>query len=109
VLDNDAAAMTAREALEIATLGGARVLGREDIGAIVPGASADFIAVNLDRPALAGAQHDPIAALVLCQVDHVDFNFINGRKVVDHGQLVTADLPRLVARANRLSAAMLRG
>lgn len=109
VLDNDAAAMTAREALEIATLGGARVLGRDDIGVIVPGASADFIAVSLDRPALAGAQHDPIAALVLCQVDHVDFSFINGRKVVDHGQLMTADLPRLVAQANHLSAALVRG
>ena len=107
VLDHDASAMTAREALEIATLGGARVLGRDDIGAIVPGASADFIAIDLDRPSFAGAQHDPIAALVLCQVDRVDYSFIDGRKVVDQGALTTAELPLLVEKANRLSAQML--
>ena len=109
VLDNDAAAMTAREALEIATLGGARVLGRDDIGIIAPGASADFIAVNLDRPALAGAQHDPIAALVLCQVDRIDYSFINGRRVVDQGQLTTVELPPLIQQINQLSAAMVHG
>jgi 8-oxoguanine deaminase len=109
VLDNDAAAMTAREALEIATLGGARVLGRDDIGVIAPDASADFIAVNLDRPALAGAQHDSIAALVLCQVDSVDYSFINGRRVVDQGQLTTVELPRLIQQINQLSAAMVHG
>jgi cytosine/adenosine deaminase-related metal-dependent hydrolase len=109
VLDNDAAAMTAREALEIATLGGARVLGRDDIGCIVPGASADFISVDIDRPSLAGAQHDPVAALVLCQVDAVDYSFINGHKVVDRGHLTTAELPRIVEHVNRLSAVMLRG
>jgi cytosine/adenosine deaminase-related metal-dependent hydrolase len=109
VLDHDAAAMTAREALEIATIGGARVLGRDDIGTLVPGASADFIAVDLDRPSLAGAQHDPIAALVLCQVDSVDYSFINGRKVVDQGQLTTAELPRLAEQVNRLAATLIRG
>ena len=100
----DASAMTAREALELATLGGARVLGRDDIGAIAPGMSADFIAVNLDRPTLAGAQHDVVAALVLCQVDMVDYSFINGRRVVDQGRLTTVELPILVERTNRLAA-----
>ncbi|MEJ1964114.1 MAG: 8-oxoguanine deaminase [Gammaproteobacteria bacterium] len=109
VLDSDAAAMTARDALEIATLGGARVLGRDDIGSIAPGMCADFIAVNLDRPTLAGAQADPVAALVLCQIDAVDYSFIHGRRVVDHGRLTTLELPPLVERVNRLSAAMLRG
>jgi 8-oxoguanine deaminase len=108
VLDGDAAAMTAREALEIATLGGAQVLGREDVGRLEPGACADFISIDLDRPAFAGAQHDPVAALVLCQVDKVDYSFIHGRRVVDAGELTTVDLRRLTTQVNRLSAAMIR-
>jgi 8-oxoguanine deaminase len=109
VLDSDASAMTAREALEIATLGGARVLGRDDIGVIAPGMCADFIAINTDRPAFAGAQHDLVAALVLCQVDAVDYSFIHGRRVVDAGRLTTLELPPLIERINKLSAEMVLG
>jgi cytosine/adenosine deaminase-related metal-dependent hydrolase len=109
VLAQDAAAMTARDALELATLGGARVLGRDDIGCIAPGMSADLIAINLDRPALAGAQHDPVAALVFCQVDAVDYSFISGRKVVDRGHLTTVELPRLLQQTNRLAGQLVRG
>jgi cytosine/adenosine deaminase-related metal-dependent hydrolase len=109
VKDLDAGAMTAREALEMATLGGARVLGRDDIGVIAPGMAADFIAINLDRPGLAGAQHDPVAALVLCEVNAVDYSFINGRKVVDQGKLTTIDLPVLVEHINRYSRRMVNG
>ena len=109
VLALDATAMTAREALEIATLGGARVLGRDDIGCLAPGMSADLIAINLDQPALAGAEHDPVAALVLCQVDAVDYSFINGRKVVDRGCLTTVELPSLLQQTQRLAAEMVRG
>jgi cytosine/adenosine deaminase-related metal-dependent hydrolase len=85
------------------------VLGRDDIGSIAPGKAADFIAVDIDRPALTGAQHDPVAALVLCQVDRVDYSYINGRKVVDCGQLTTVDLPPLMSQVNRLAAIMLEG
>jgi cytosine/adenosine deaminase-related metal-dependent hydrolase len=109
VAAQDASVMTARDALELATLGGARVLGRDDIGCIAPGMSADFIAVNLDRPSLAGAQHDVVAALVLCQTDSVDYSFINGRRVVDQGRLTTAELPLLVERTNRLAARLVGG
>jgi cytosine/adenosine deaminase-related metal-dependent hydrolase len=98
VRDENPAALTAREALEIATRGGARVLGRDDIGILAPGMAADFIAVNLDQPAFAGASHDWVAALVLCQVARVDYSFINGRKVVDQGQLTTLDLPKVIER-----------
>ena len=104
VAAQDASAMTAREALELATLGGARVLGRDDIGCIAPGMSADFVAVNLDRPSFAGAQHDVVGALVLCQTDSVDYSFINGRRVVDQGRLTTVELPLLVEKTNRLAA-----
>ena len=101
------AAMTAREILELATLGGARVLGRDDIGAIAPGMSADLIAIDGDRPQFAGAQHDLVAALVFCPVDSVDYSFINGKKVVDRGHLTTVDLPMLVERTNKISRQML--
>jgi 8-oxoguanine deaminase len=102
----DATVMNAREALELATLGGARVLGRDDIGALAPGMAADFIAFNVDRPAFAGAHHDLVAALVLCQVDSVDYSFINGKKVVDRGILTTLDLGALVEKNNRLAQQM---
>jgi 8-oxoguanine deaminase len=107
VLDHDAGAMTAREALEIATLGGARVLGRDDIGYLAPGMAADFIAINIDRPTLAGAHHDPVAALILCEINTVDYSFIHGRKIVDRGQLTTAELPLLVEQVNRRANALL--
>lgn len=105
----DAEAMTAREALMLATRGGARVLGRDDIGVLAPGMSADFVAVNLDRPALSGAMHDPVAALLFCQIDRVDYSFINGRKVIDQGQLLTVDLPKLVQAHHRLSLQFFSG
>lgn len=105
----DATIMTAREALEIATIGGARVLGRDDIGVLAPGMSADFIAFNIDRPAFAGAIHDLVAALILCQIDRVDYSFINGKKVIDQGHLTTLDLNQLVERTNRLAKQMVNG
>ncbi|PSF38731.1 8-oxoguanine deaminase [Aphanothece hegewaldii CCALA 016] len=107
VRENDVSAMTAREALEIATLGGARVLGRDDIGILAPGMSADFIAINLERPQLAGALHDPVAALILCQVERVDYSFINGKKIVDQGQLTTVELESLIKKTNDLAFQML--
>lgn len=106
---NDATTMTARTALEIATLGGARVLGRDDIGVLAAGMAADLIAINIDRPALAGAQHDMVAALLFCQIDRVDYSFINGRKVVDRGQLTTLDLAQLVQKTNQLALQMVKG
>jgi 8-oxoguanine deaminase len=104
-------AMTAREALEIATRGGAAVLGRDDIGYLAPGMSADFIAVNMNQVAFAGAQHDPVAALVLCQPPGVNWSVINGRIVIapdgnGNGRLTTLDLPPILEKHNRLARAM---
>jgi cytosine/adenosine deaminase-related metal-dependent hydrolase len=84
------------------------VLGRDDIGSLCEGMSADFIVVNIDRPQFAGAW-DVVAAVILCQTDSVDFNFVNGRRVVDAGRLVTADLPRLVERTQAAARAMAQG
>jgi cytosine/adenosine deaminase-related metal-dependent hydrolase len=101
VRDEDPGALTAREALTIATRGGAQVLGRDDIGYLAPGMAADFIAIDLDRPTFAGAMHDPVAAVLFCHVDQVDYSFINGRCVVNQGQLTTTDLPALVHAHNQ--------
>ncbi len=104
--ERDAAAMTARTALELATLGGAKVLGRDDIGYLAPGMSADFIALDLERPEFAGALHDPVAATIFCQVNRVDYSWIGGRNVVEGGRLTTLDLGILVERHNRLARAL---
>jgi cytosine/adenosine deaminase-related metal-dependent hydrolase len=104
-----ARAMSAREALTLATRGGAAVLGRDDIGQLAPGMAADFIAVNLNRIGYSGAWHDPLAALVLCQPASVDFAFINGRAVVEHGRLTTLDPEPVRRRHSEISLRMLRG
>ncbi len=101
-----ATAMPAREMLEIATLGGARVLGRDDIGALAPGMAADLVTVPLDEIGLAGAGHDPLAALMLCQVPRVAHSVVNGQVLVRDGHLTGLDLPALVQRHQRLSAAL---
>jgi len=100
------AAMTARGALEIATLGGARVLGRDDIGALAPGMAADFAAFDMGRLNFAGGVHDPVAALVFCASANVSHTVINGRVIVRDGQLLSLDLPVLIERHNRLARLM---
>lgn len=105
----DAASMSAREALQIATRGGAKVLGRDDIGYLAPGMSADFIAFDLNQVAFSGAWHDPLAALVLCQPRTADLVVVNGRVVIEDGHLKTIDLPPVLLRHNEISMAMIRG
>jgi 8-oxoguanine deaminase len=102
-------AMTARQALELATIGGARVLGRDDIGALAPGMAADFVAFRLDQLAFAGGLHDPVAALVFCAPATVAYSVINGRVIVREGQLTTIDLGPLLETHNRLARALVNG
>jgi cytosine/adenosine deaminase-related metal-dependent hydrolase len=105
----NSAAMSAQEVLEIATLGGASVLGRDDIGALAPGMAADFIGYRLERPEFAGALHDPLAALVFCAPSQVDLSVINGVIRVQDGEIMGVDMPALVRRHDALSRALLRG
>lgn len=105
----DPAGMTSQDTLEIATLGGARVLGRDDIGSIEPGKAADLVAYNLQALGFAGAQHDPAAALVFCTPANVDYSIINGRVVVREGRLATLELEPLIEEHNRLSKQLLHG
>lgn len=102
-------AMSARTALELATLGGARVLGRDDIGALAPDMAADFIAFDMSALGYAGALHDPVAALVFCQPRDVALSVINGRVVVADGRLRTIDVAATAARHNALAAQLARG
>lgn len=100
----DSAAMTALEALRLATRGGAEVLGRDDVGHLAPEMAADFIGYRLDQLAFAGgAIHDALAALVFCQPVNVDLSVINGRLRVQNGDLVDVDLPDLIQRHNTLA------
>jgi 8-oxoguanine deaminase len=96
-------ALTARGALELATLGGARVLNRDDIGSLAPGQAADFVAFDVRGINFAGAGHDLVAALVFCAPTAAAWSVINGRIVVREGRLTTIDLPLVLERHNRLA------
>ena len=87
--------MTARQALEIATCGGASVLGREDIGSLQAGKCADFFAVDLNVLDFAGALHDPVAALVFCSPMKSAYTVVGGKYVVKDGEIVTLDLSKI--------------
>ncbi len=104
----DPSAMSAREALEIATIGGARVLNRDDIGAIRAGMAADMVAFDLRSLDFAG-QQDPVAALVFCTPAKVAWSVINGRVVVREGRLTQLDIRLHAERHNRLAHRLVRG
>ena len=94
----------------MATLGGAAVLGRDDIGALAPGMAADIIAFDLNALGYAGgAVHDPVAALVFCHPQNVDFALVNGRVLVQDGQPVHVDLPMLIEEHNRVARKLVNG
>jgi 8-oxoguanine deaminase len=103
------AAMTAREALEIATLGGAKVLNRNDVGALKPGMAADVAVFDMRGIAYAGALHDPVAALVFCAPTRAAYTMVNGTLVVREGRLTTVDERALTARHNSLAEILVSG
>jgi cytosine/adenosine deaminase-related metal-dependent hydrolase len=108
--DHGPAEMTARHTLEIATRGGARVLGRDDIGHLAPGMAADLALFDLRTLALAGgAVHDPLGALLLCAPSQAAYTVVNGRVVVREGQLATLELVPLLARHNALARQLAGG
>jgi 8-oxoguanine deaminase len=98
------AEMTVRDALALATSGGARVLGRNDIGHLAPGMCADVALFDLDTLGFAGAAvHDPLGALLLCASAQADYTVVNGVVVVRQGRLTTLELPPLLQRHNQLA------
>ncbi len=102
--DSGPAAMTARDALEVATRGGARVLGRSDIGQLAAGMCADLALFDLGTLAFAGgAVHDPVGALLLCASPQAAYTVVDGRVRVARGQLTSLELAPLVECHNRLA------
>jgi len=96
-------ALTAREALRIATRGGARVLGRAgEIGQLGVGYAADFAAYRLDTEVMAGTEWDPVAGLVFCGPQRADYTFVGGRAVVREGRVATVEMPGVLKRHGEL-------
>jgi cytosine/adenosine deaminase-related metal-dependent hydrolase len=98
--------ITARQALDLATVGGAKVLGRDDIGVLAPGYSADFVAIDVNRIGYAGV-HDPVAGAVLAGPVGVDHSWVGGEPLVSHGEVVGVDAPGLIRRHNLLARDLL--
>jgi cytosine/adenosine deaminase-related metal-dependent hydrolase len=99
--------LSAREALELATRGGAQVLRRDDIGSLEPGKAADFVAFRIDDLTHAGGLSDPVATLVTCTPSRVWLSVINGRIIVEDSELQALDLGSLIERHNQISRGML--
>ena len=94
-------APTGYDILKLATRGSAALLGRDDIGCLATGMAADLFLVNLDRIELVAAQLDPRSMLATVGLKGpVDYTVVNGRAVVQNGQLVTVDEDEEAAAAN---------
>ena len=105
------AEMTPRDALRLATRGGAQVLGRaHELGQIKEGYCADIAMFRTDTLSMAGAAvHDPVGALLMCASDNADFVVVNGRVVVRKGEIATVDMGPLIERHNQLAMQLALG
>ena len=101
--------LTARKALELATRGGAAVLGRKDIGRLEVGYCADLISIRLNRLDYAGALIDPVAATVFCSPQKVDYNIVHGKYIVKDGHFEPFDLNVLIDKHNRAARKLVNG
>ncbi|MBU0712044.1 8-oxoguanine deaminase [bacterium] len=96
--------LSTEEILWMATMGGAKALGRDDIGQIIPGKCADITMISMDRLEYAGAQHDPAAAVIFCTtMSPVDWVIVNGKVVVKDGQVAGLDEPALIKKQQQIS------
>lgn len=103
-------ACSARDALHMATIGGARVLHRDqEIGSVEVGKAADLITFDLSGIGFAGAHSDPVAAIVQCGANHVDLSMVNGQIKVQGGRLVNEELYGFIPRHNELSKKLING
>ncbi|MDA7593054.1 8-oxoguanine deaminase [Rhodobacteraceae bacterium] len=102
-VNSKASSMTAREALKVATRGGASVLNRDDIGVLAPGYAADITAFKRNNVDFSGSDWDPVASLVFCGPGKANYTIINGKIIVSEGQLTTIPMEKLVHKHNKLS------
>jgi len=98
---------SAREALELATLGGAAVLGRDDIGSLEAGKAADLVAYRVDGIQHAGAGGDRVAGLLTCAPVNACYSIIDGRVLIEQGEITGLDLPALVNQHNQQAQRLL--
>jgi cytosine/adenosine deaminase-related metal-dependent hydrolase len=105
--ESSAGRFSAREALELATLGGAEVLNRKDIGSLEVGKAADFVAFRIDDLHHAGGQSDKVASLLSCAPTGVWLSVINGSIIVQNGELLNVDIENLIIKHNQLAHKML--
>ncbi len=98
---------SARDVLEVATRGGAAVLGRNDIGALEPGSCADFFTLDLNTIGFAGGLSDPVAAAIFCAPQPARHTYVHGRPIVTDGRIVTLDMERVVHEHNVHAARLL--
>ncbi len=95
--------------LEMATVGGARVLGRDDIGYLAPDMAADLVLIDWNDFSFAGGTHDPVSAIVTSgDSKMVDTVYVNGECVVEKGSLTLVDEEEIVDRSNRLAKRLLK-
>ena len=101
-------AMPPQHVFEMATVGGARVLGQPEIGQIKTGFAADLAAFRLDRIDYAGAMTDPASALLFCGAGpRAEYTIVAGKVLVEHGKLSGVDEGALWGRANGVAEQML--
>ena len=101
--------MTARQALELGTRGGAAVIGRSDIGSLETGKCADFIAFDLNQLDYAGALHDPVSAIVFCSPQKVNYSVVHGKVIVREGHFLPFDTKQHAAKHNQAAQRLLSG
>ncbi len=106
--ESSADRFSAREALELTTLGGARVLGRDDIGSLEVGKAADLVAFRVDGIQHAGAGADLVAALLTCTPAPAWLSLINGRIIVEQGEIPGLDIESLVQQHNQQARRLLQ-
>jgi cytosine/adenosine deaminase-related metal-dependent hydrolase len=102
-VNSKASSMTAREALKVSTRGGASVLNRDDIGVLAPGYAADITAFKRNNVDFSGSDWDPVASLVFCGPGKANYTIINGKIIVNEGQLSTIPMEKLIHEHNKLS------
>lgn len=98
--------ITAKDTLKIATEGGAKVVGRDDIGKLQEGYEADLIGFKLDSLRQAGSSTDPLAALIFCAVDKVDLSIVHGETLIENGTFTrfsNEELTELIQKQNERS------
>jgi len=102
-LQSSQGAPSGYDVLKIATQGGAKILGRNDLGSIEVGKAADLFMIDSKRLEYVGAQFDPKSLLATVGVNRpVDYTIVNGKIVVEAGELCTINEQDIVNKANRL-------